>query len=173
MKYKTINEEVLYTTEAVTVLDTGDMNALKAMASKTARNRVRLCTHESPESRLHEMFIIHERSAYVRPHRHRNWDESFQVLSGEADIVIFDEQGEVTESFRMEGYGGEHPFYCRLPKGVFHMVIIRSETLVFCEATLGPFNPENMEFAKWAPEDGEAAWEYVASISEKLAGEAP
>lgn len=170
MKYKTINEEVLYTTEAVPVLDADDMNALKGMASKTRRNRVRLCTHESPDSELHEMFIVHERSAYVRPHKHRNRDESFQVLSGEADIVIFDDNGEITDFTRLGEYGSGKPFYCRLPMGTFHMVIIRSETLVFCEATVGPFNPENMEFASWAPEDGEAAWEYVASISKKIEG---
>lgn len=171
MKYTTVNDEVLYTDEKVTTLSSGDMDSLAAMASENERKRIRLCTHENAESVLHEMFIIHERGAYVRPHGHRTRDESFHVLSGKADIVIFDEVGKLTKVIHLGDYASGKDFYCRLPKQTLHMVIIRSEVLVFCEATLGPFNPDDVVYPDWAPADGhESVWEYVADVTRQIKG---
>ena len=75
MKYKVINEEILYSTELAPRLSAENMEELEGMAGKTARKRVRICTHESPDSLLHEMFIVHAHDAYVRPHKHKGRDE--------------------------------------------------------------------------------------------------
>ena len=173
MKYKKLNEEVLYTTEAVTRLGKTDMAVLAGMAAETARHRVRLCTHETPDSALHEMFIIHRRDAYVRPHMHRGRDESIHILAGAVDIVLFEQDGTILELMTMGDYGSGRPFYCRIPKGTMHMLIIKSDVLVFCEATLGPFNRDDAVFASWAPADGEErAWDFVAETGRKAREEA-
>lgn len=173
MKYKKLNEEVLYTTEAVTRLGAADMAALAGMAAETSRHRVRLCTHESADSALHEMFIVHRRDAYVRPHMHRGRDESIHILAGDVDIVLFDQDGTVLELLEMSDYGSGRPFYCRIPKGTMHMLIIRSDVLVFCEATLGPFNRDDAVFASWAPKEGEdRVWDFVAKMGRKARGAA-
>ncbi len=171
MKYTRINDEVLYTAERVTHLSENDMRELESLAVLNSRKRVRLCTHAAPDSLLHEMFIVHGKDAYVRPHLHKGRDESFHVLSGVADIVIFDDDGTVSESYRVGDYASGHPFYCRMPQGTVHMVIIRSDALVFCEATTGPFDPDDAEFPEWAPEDGAGdVWKYVAEVSQKIEG---
>jgi cupin fold WbuC family metalloprotein len=126
MEFKRLNDEVLYTAERITRLDDGDMRELVAMAARNPRKRVRICTHADPDDLLHEMFIVHTNEAYVRPHRHTSRDESFHVLSGFADIVIFAEDGSVAKAVRVGGYESGHPFYCRIPCGTMHMVVIRS-----------------------------------------------
>ncbi|MBG0791670.1 MAG: WbuC family cupin fold metalloprotein [Desulfovibrionaceae bacterium] len=169
MKFTIVNDEVLFTDETVTTLDATDMEKLVGMASENQRQRVRLCTHRGTDDPLHEMFIIHGRDAYVRPHRHVRKDESFQVLSGEADIVFFADGGEVGEVVHLGDYASGLPFYCRIPCGAMHMVIIRSKVLVFCEATPGPFIREEMEFASWAPEDGaDGVWEFVEGVNKVI-----
>lgn len=169
MEFRKINDEVLYTEERITALTAADMDTLCEMAARNDRKRIRLCTHADADDVLHEMFIVHGRDAYVRPHRHRARDESFQVLSGEADIVIFDDLGTPQQVLRLGDYASGRTFYSRLPKGTMHMVIIRSEHLVFCEATLGPFDPADAEFPDWAPEDGSGTeWEYVAEVTRHI-----
>ncbi len=171
MKFKIVNKEVLYTDETVTKLSAADMETLTSLAADNERKRVRVCTHEKAEDMLHEMFIVHERDAYVRPHRHLSRDESFHVLSGEADIVIFSDDGRPEKVVRLGDYASGKDFYCRMPKGTMHMVIIRSEVLVFCEATLGPFNSDDVEFGVWAPEDGgDNVWDFVAEVTKQIEG---
>jgi cupin fold WbuC family metalloprotein len=171
MEFKRLNDEVLYTAERITRLDDGDMRELVAMAARNPRKRVRICTHADPDDLLHEMFIVHTNEAYVRPHRHTSRDESFHVLSGFADIVIFAEDGSVAKAVRVGGYESGHPFYCRIPCGTMHMVVIRSDVLVFAEATTGPFNPADVEFASWSPEDGgEEVWKFVKTVAQTIDG---
>ena len=165
MKYRVLNDEVLYSEERHPRLTEADLDVLTAMAAANERKRIRLCTHADAESRLQEMFIVHGRDCYVRPHKHTDKDECLHVLRGSADMIFFDEGGEVAEVVPLGASGGERAFACRVPMNVYHMLIIRSDVLVFSEATTGPFDREKMVFADWAPEDGRPeAWEYVAEV---------
>lgn len=169
MKYKTVNDEVLYTDEAITTLSSKDMGTLVEKADLTERKRVRLCTHQHADHPLHQMFIVLGKETYIRPHYHTKSDESFHVLSGEVDVVFFDEQGQIETVYSLGDYASGKPFYCRIPANSMHMVIIRSQKLVFCEATLGPFKRGNMIFAQWSPEENsDEAWEYIAQVSKLI-----
>jgi cupin fold WbuC family metalloprotein len=149
------NEEVLYSNERVTKVTTADITVLKKIASQNRRNRVRLCTHKNAESNAHDMLIVHGKEAYVRPHLHISRDESFHVIEGELFIVIFYSSGDIEEVIKMKEYGSEHSFYYRVPQGVYHSVIPLSDTVVFHEATSGPFNPLDTNFPVWAPSEQE------------------
>ena len=90
MKYEVINDEVLYLKSTGTPVGDEDLDTLVELAAKNPRKRVRLCTHEGPDSLLQEMFIVHEKSAYVRPHKHLDKDECVTILRGQVDLVLFD-----------------------------------------------------------------------------------
>lgn len=165
MKYKRLSEEVLYSDESFPCVTGKDLDSLVEMASQTQRNRIRLCTHTDGDSRLQEMFIVHGKEAYVHPHKHTDKDECLHVLRGRADMIFFDEQGLVTETISLGDISTPYAFSCRVPQEAYHMLIIRSDVLVFSEATTGPFNRDNMIFADWAPEDGSAdKAEYLKKI---------
>lgn len=157
MKTRKFNDEVLYPAEQPVVVDRAFVEWLKQEADRNPRRRIRLCTHRDPADLIHEMLIVHARLTYVRPHKHRTRIESFQVLEGEADLVLFDEQGAVTRVIRVGPFGSGHPFYYRLAEPVFHTLLIYSPHLVFKEVTSGPFNPADTVFPDWAPEDSRAA----------------
>ena len=153
MNFRVVGEEVLYTTEKYPCLSGRDLDTLVEMAAKTGRGRIRLCTHEDGDSKLQEMVIVHGGDAYVRPHKHTDKDESLQVLRGRADMVFFNDDGSIDQVIPLGAPSGEHPFACRVPVEAYHMLVIRSEVLVFLEATTGPFDRDNMIFAAWSPED--------------------
>lgn len=154
MRYRVINDEVLYLETPGTPVGDEDLDELVHLAAENPRGRVRLCTHEGLDSLLQEMFIVHEKSCYVRPHKHLDKEECVTVLRGEVDVVLFDEEGDVVEVLRLGGMDSDLPHFCRMVLGSYHMFLIRSEVLVFCEATTGPFDRDKMIFAPWSPEDG-------------------
>jgi cupin fold WbuC family metalloprotein len=156
--------EVRYATCPIVLVDAADITRLKADAQNNPRRRIRLCAHYGVDDRLHEMVIVHTKDAYVRPHKHLGKSESFHVIEGEVDVVVFDEGGAVTDVIPMGSFASGRPFFYRIAAPLFHTLLIRSEVLVFHETTGGPFRRADTVFAPWAPEDGD-----VAAVSRFLA----
>lgn len=154
--FRVENPEVYYVREPFSIVSADDVQFLKDRAIENERKRSRLCLHESPDDRFHEMIIVHHRSAYVRPHRHRKHVESFGVLEGTAIAYTFDDAGAVTRVVHLDSTGTQALRY-RMPAGEWHSIVVTSEWLVFSEAALGPFSRVNVEFPSWAPDGSVAA----------------
>jgi cupin fold WbuC family metalloprotein len=163
------NAEVLYAESPLVTLSRPDIEWLKQRALKNPRKRIRICTHPDSGDRLHEMLIVHMRDTYVRPHKHLNKSESFHVISGEVDVVLFRDAGAVDAVIPMGEYGSGKRFYYRLNHERYHTLLIRSDVLVFHEVTNGPFRREDMAFAPWAPEEEES--EKRAALLTRIAHE--
>ena len=149
------SDEVLYPAEDVVLVDNADLTEFKRLALINPRKRIRLCTHNSPADSLQEMFIVHTKETYVRPHKHIGK----AVLEGETDLVLFEDNGAIRQIIRMGPFGSGRKFYHRLAGPVFHSLLIRSDFLVFHEITQGPFLRGQTVFADWAPEVIDAkAW---------------
>ena len=163
--------EVRYAADAIVVVDAGDVAALKQAAAENARRRIRLCAHRGIDDGLHEMLIVHTNATYVRPHKHLGKSESFHVIEGTVDVVVFDDAGGVSRVIRMGAFGSGQPFYYRIAEPLFHTLLIRSEVLVFHETTSGPFRREDTVFATWAPDDADSAAvrRYLAELDARLA----
>jgi cupin fold WbuC family metalloprotein len=157
--------EVRYATDAVVVVGAADVALLKQDAANNARRRIRLCAHHGVDNPLHEMLIVHTNDTYVRPHKHLGKSESFHVIEGDVDVVLFEDDGRVSEMIRMGAFASGRPFFYRIAAPVYHTLLIRSEVLVFHETTGGPFRRADTVFAPWAPEDGD-----VPAVSRFLAG---
>jgi cupin fold WbuC family metalloprotein len=147
------NEEVLYAAEQVVKVSRGDVHLLKKLSLATQRRRIRLCAHRDIEDRLHEMLIVHLEETYIRPHKHLGKSESFHLIEGLVDVVVFDDAGAITQVIEMGDYASGRHFYYRLADPLYHTLVIRSEFVVFHESTTGPFNRSDIIFAEWAPEE--------------------
>jgi len=150
-----INPEVYHSKENFFSLSKEDINKLINLAKKTSRNRVRFCSHSSDQDLLHEMFIVHPKGAYVRPHKHIDKIESMLVIDGEVDYITFDNNGNIENVIKMGVVESKKPFYQTIRKDKFHSLIIKSEWLVFLEITNGPFDKKDTIFADWCPLDSE------------------
>jgi len=155
VKFKKFNDEVFYSGDSIVKVRRDDIYQLKQFARQTPRERSRLCAHKDIDSSVHEMLIVHAKDIYIRPHKHLGKSESFHVMEGKADVIIFSENGAVLDLIEMGDYGGGKVFYYRLSEPLFHTIIIRSEVVVFHETTNGPFRREDMIFAEWSPNDNE------------------
>ncbi len=157
MRARRTGEEVFVADDGIVQLRASDLEGLMVESRSTARGRMRFCAHHEISDRLHEMFVVHPVGAYVRPHKHLGKSESLHVLTGEADAVFFDEDGDVTAIVPLGPYGSGRCFYYRIDEAVHHTLLIRSPLFVFHEVTNGPFARADTVFAPWAPEDSDTA----------------
>nr|BAF47164.1 hypothetical protein [Zehria sp. KO68DGA] len=153
IQYREFNPEVLYTDDPIIKVSQKDIEYLKQRSQKNPRKRIRLCAHPDVNDQLHEMLIIHTRETYVRPHKHINKSESFHIIEGECDVILFNEEGEMTEVISMGTFQSGKRFYYRLSNPYYHTLLIKSDFLVFHETTKGPFNRNETVFAAWSPSE--------------------
>lgn len=156
-KSRQIGPDVYVTEEPFPSVHRSDIDALIAAVPKSARGRVRLCTHKINEDRQHEMFIAFTGDNYVRPSRHLGKDESLHMLEGSGDYFFFDESGQVIDTVSLGTYDSGFQFYCRIPTPADHALLIRSDKIAIHETTVGPFKREDTVFAPWSPEEGDQA----------------
>ena len=146
------NDEVLYTKESIVNLTAQDLADIKKMAKLNSRQRIRICSHSSIDDKVHEMIIFHSKGTYVPPHKHLGKCESFHLISGEIDCVIFNNEGTITKTFPMGDYSSGKTFYYRIPADTFHTQLFTKDTF-FHEVTEGSFNRDETIIASWAPDE--------------------
>lgn len=167
MKMKQVSEEVFFPENPIVKVGSQELAELNTRSQQSPRQRVRLCTHQSTEDLLHEMFIAKTRDTYVRPHKNKKEAKSFFIVDGQLDVIVFDEVGQIVDVVHMGDYVSGKLFYLRLPEPGFHMLIIKSNTIVFKETTHGPFTATDTTYAPWAPEEGDLS--EVAKFMARLA----
>lgn len=170
MKMKIINDQVVYSDDPIVKIQAQDLDLLQKKMNEHGSDRIRLCAHKGVEDSIHEMVIVHTKETYVPPHKHINKIESFHVVKGEADIVIFDDSGEIKEIMEVGEFSSGRIFYYRLSEPLFHTLIIRSDVIIFHEVTNGPFEKADSVFPEWAPEASQTqeVRQYMDDLNEEI-----
>jgi cupin fold WbuC family metalloprotein len=167
-EFRQVSPEVYYAPAGLVVIDDETIAWLIARAIEQPRMRTRICLHEEPGSLVHNMLIVHHRTAYVRPHRHFNRSETLTVVQGEARAYTYSADGTIDRVMPLGPVGSGRAAIYSMPLGRFHNLIIDSDWLVFQETTAGPFDATSSEFAPWSPVDADVA--AVAGFMERLRG---
>ena len=167
-----INEEVFRTPPSDGVVSYADLRDLVKHTHTAPRGRARICTHQSDNDALQEMFICLLSSCYIRPHKHQGKVESMTVLEGVADLVFFDDAGKIVKHIELGGPESGLTAYHRLSVAIFHSLIVRTPHLLIHEVTSGPFVRGETGMAPWSPEEGDAAGRasFIKKIAEELKG---
>ena len=165
-----LNDEVEINQSNFIAIDQTWIERIKAIAKNNGSGKYRTCIHNSEDDNVHEMLIVHCKNTYVRPHKHRRNGESLQFIEGTGTAIVFNNEGKIKKSFRVGGPSSGETFYYSMIKGLFHMLIIDSEFLVFKETTRGPFIREDTIFPNWAPDgkDKSLVDKYFYSLNKKL-----
>lgn len=151
-------------------LERHDLEFLKKRVSATPRKRIRICIHTSDNDLIHEMFIVNRKDTYIRPHKHLQKKESYHVIEGKADIILFDEKGSIQNIIPLGNFASGKDFYYKLNDPIYHTMVIHSEYLVFVEVTNGPFRKDDNIFAPWSPDekDAQAVNAYLRKLKQDL-----
>ena len=129
---------------------------LSAQAVQSDRKRAHLNTHDTLDAEVQRLFIATEPDTYIRPHRHsesHKW-EFFVVLGGALDLLIFDDEGSITERAQMSVSDVRA---VEVPPGTWHTYVCRESGTIALEVKRGGYIPTSGEdFAPWAPAENSA-----------------
>lgn len=171
MRLKRISQEVSIADEEIVRIGHADVAELAQAASASPLGRSRICAHKEATDSLHEMIIALHRGCYIRPHKHFGKSESFHIVQGEVDVIVFDDDGEICNVVELGEFASGRHFYYRLADPLFHTLLIRSEQVVLHETTNGPFKKEDAVFAPWSPDesDSRAIEVFMRQLAERVA----
>ena len=144
------SDAVFFVKDSFVKIGNQEINFLKEKVSHNNRKSIRLCMHTNIADSVHEMFILHSRETYIRPHKHPNKDVSYHIIEGIMDMVVFDEKGVIVDVIPMGEYGTGRHFYYRLNEVYYYTPLVRSDFLLFHETINGPFKPSDTIYAPWA-----------------------
>ena len=157
-----INDEVFIASDEIVHFGSREVDFIRECALQNQRGRARICAHKEPTDSLHEMLIGIRSDSYIRPHRHEKKIESFHLVEGSADIVILNDDGDISDVIEL---GPDRSFYYRLDIPRYHTLLINSPVLVIHEITNGPFDPTQSDFASFSPPEGaSAAIDYIEQM---------
>jgi cupin fold WbuC family metalloprotein len=142
----------------VKLITSGLFDDVADLAAASPRRRMNRNFHESAGDNPHRFLNVLLRGTYIRPHRHSAppKSETFVVLEGVAEAILFDDEGSITARHSLGADTPEGRIWgIDLPPGVWHTVLPRTDRVVCFEVKPGPWNPANdKEFAPWAPAEG-------------------
>lgn len=127
-------------------------------ALQSPRLRKNRNIHTSDQSRCHRLLNAIEPASYIRPHRHLDpeKDEGFILMKGRLGVVLFADNGAVTETVLLSQAGGN--LAADIPHGVYHTAVSLETGTLFYETKAGPYLPLTVdEAAFWAPAEGDPA----------------
>lgn len=159
--------EVFHIDQDVAVVGEEWLARLKGAAASSPLRRARLCLHRSSDDLVQEMVIALCRDVLFRPHRHAAKSESFHIIEGELDVLIFDDEGRTVRAVPMGPPGSGRMFCYRLCVPAWHAVLPQTPQVIFHETTTGPFRAQESEFAPWAPTEAVALRRFLWASRDK------
>ena len=171
IKVRRINDEVFVAEEQIVRMGAQHVTFLKRQAASNARRRARICAHKANDDSLHEMLIAIMAGSYIHPHKHIRKIESFHIIEGAVDIVLFDDAGTVVDVVELGDISTGRNFYYRLSDSMYHTLLIHGDCLVIHEVTSGPFIKEETILATFAPPEArcEETSAYISGIARMAA----
>ena len=166
-----VNDEIFVARDSIVTFGEKEASFIKSQAIRSPRFRARICAHKSDGDLLHEMLIAISSESYIHPHKHIAKSESFHIVEGSADVLIFDDFGNITNIVKLGAPGSGRSYFYRLSEDSFHTMIIQSNILLVHEVTNGPFDREQTVLAPFAPPECDkiAVRDYIKHLSGEVA----
>lgn len=146
------------------------LDATSETAKKSHRKRMNFNFHDHPSARIQRMLNAMEPGTYIRPHKHENPDklEVFFCLRGSFAVVIFNDDGEITDLEILNPLKGNYGV--EISPRIWHSLVALEPGSVAYEIKDGPYDAEvDKNFAIWAPpEDSQEAAAWVNRIEDTI-----
>jgi cupin fold WbuC family metalloprotein len=155
----------------IKLIDDKLINEVIQSAQNSARRRSLYSLHERNEEKVHRLIRVLEPESYVQPHKHENpyRMESFIILRGKLTVVIFADDGRVSEHVVLEA--GKSPWGVEVPGTIWHTTIALEPDTTLFEVLQGPWDPKtHKKLPQWAPTEADhvGGQAFIARIREEL-----
>jgi len=131
------------------------LEKMRVNTTKADRKRTHHNLHPVLEDPVQRLVVAIDPGSYIRPHRHCDpgkW-ELFILLKGSAIILLFDEDGCVTNRMDLSENGPVHAV--EIPENAWHTLAAREKGSILIEIKPGPYALlSDKDYAAWAPGEG-------------------
>lgn len=125
------------------IIDNQLMDSVTAQAKQSPRLRMNYNFHQSLEDKCHRFLNAMEMGTQVAVHHHITKDETLVVLRGKVRVLIYNDEGEITENEVIDPKEGR--FGVDIPKNTWHTVECMEPGTVVFEVKEGPFVPHEID----------------------------
>ena len=125
------------------IIDVELMDKVTAEAKQSPRLRMNYNFHQSLDDKCHRFLNAMEPGTQVAVHHHITKDETLVVLRGKVRVLIYNDEGEITEDAIIDPQQGR----CGvdIPKNTWHTVECLEPNTVVFEVKEGPFVPHEID----------------------------
>jgi cupin fold WbuC family metalloprotein len=167
--FQELSETVYSSQGPVVRISSSEIDFLQDVAAKSPSRKARMLLHGSPDNDLHEMLIVHSFGQYIQPHINLDSAKSFLVLDGEMIVVLFNNEGEISNYVKLGVSKGASDFLLRLDDPVFHTVVPVTTTVTFLETVKGPHTQTHYAPFAPLPNNSFESEKYIMWLMEKMA----
>ncbi len=125
------------------IIDDQLMDSVSEQAKQSPRLRMNYNFHQSLEDKCHRFLNAMEPGTQVAVHHHITKDESLVVLRGKVRVLIYNDEGEITENEVIDPKEGRYGV--DIPKNTWHTVECLEPNTVVFEVKEGPFVPHEID----------------------------
>ena len=117
------------------------LDETSAKAQENERLRINYNIHSDLEDPVNRLLNALEPGTVVPIHRHLHpyKNESFVVLRGELDVLLYDDEGQLTERITLNPKKGNYGI--DIPGEVWHSMEVKEKGTVIYEVKAGPYTP--------------------------------
>jgi len=149
-------------------LSSNEVREFFSRANESSRRRAPKILHEKGDY-LNKVFNFILSDSYMHPHLHPGEEkiEKMYLIEGAFALLLFDEQGEITNTVILEKGGREQ---IDVPAFTWHTYVMLTDEVIVYETMEGVYHPETWKkMASWAPiENAHDALGYLAILKEKV-----
>lgn len=120
------------------VIDDKLLNEVAAKAKESPRLRMNFNLHESLDAKAQRLLNALEVGTVLPIHRHCHTAETYILLRGRIDVLVFDQTGVEKKRFHLNPLEGKYGV--NIPEGTWHTLEVRESSVIF-EVKDGPYAP--------------------------------
>jgi cupin fold WbuC family metalloprotein len=172
MEHRQDSDRLIKYTNSGDYFDPQIISSVLEKAKTSEKGRYNLRIHEKDEDKQHLFINAIVANNYVQPHVHgeEGKTEIFRILKGEANVVIFNDLGEITKIVRLSDKEDGRKIIV-IKTGQIHTVVCEVD-VVLLESKKQPSGYRSQDdkyFVPWAPKEGtEEAKRYYQELLLKI-----
>ena len=117
-----------------------DLEKIISAAQNSSLRRARFCLHASHEDKVQQMVLAFCHDTRIPIHRHLNKSESFHIIQGQLEVMLYNGKGEIINTIKMGPFQSGLTFVYRINTDVWHTVRPLTDMVIIHEIVAGPFN---------------------------------
>ena len=115
------------------------LDEITRQAKESPRLRMNYNLHDSLDAKTQKLLNALEPGTILPIHRHPNTNETYLLLRGKLNVILYNDKKEVLETMHLDTANGNYGL--DIPAGQWHSVEVRESGTVILEVKDGPYIP--------------------------------